>query len=165
MLTVHSHSSSWGGDQSGIQLLPEHECLGIWQSAMYLGRVLQHSSGMVVGRVKFKTESMICLVSFAWPPVIYRPETTGPVQFSYKVSKGGKFSILIFIEYKRVHLYYKWIWVVEPENKLLQGKSPLFPTTSLVLTYSSVSLSHKIPPGIPSKLKKYSCELGFFILI
>lgn len=32
--------------------LPEHECLGMWQSAgcqMYLGRVLQHSSGMVVG--------------------------------------------------------------------------------------------------------------------
>lgn len=30
-------------------VLPEHEFLGIWQSAIYLGSILQHNSGMVAG--------------------------------------------------------------------------------------------------------------------
>lgn len=72
---------------------------------MYLGRVLQCSSGMVVGRVKFKTESMIYLVSFAWPALIFRPEATDPVQFSYKISTGVNFILPIFIEYKRELIY------------------------------------------------------------
>lgn len=153
MLTVHSHSSSREGDSSGIQYCQNMNALGFGSLLCIWEEFCNVVVGWWSGHVKFKTGSPVCLVSFAWPPLIFRPEATEPMQFTDKISTGVKFSPLDFHWIQdSIHLYYKWIWIGEPENKLVQEKV----LSSLPQAWSWPTLvfpSQEIPPGIPSKPK------------